>query len=187
MLSSRHPDQLKTLAKELGMRASVGTPEQAAQWGDVILLSIPTGEIPKLSQNVRDALIGKIVMDSCNPFPDRDGEYGVEAQREVKGSGVWATRHLPGAKIVKAFNTVYFQQLADEAHRQGDLLGVPLAGDDKEALRVVAKLVQDAGLGPLVVGDLKSAKQFDNGTPAFVSGASVHELEEILGLNIKSP
>lgn len=185
ILSSRHPDSLKSFAKKLGPKASVASPEEASQQGEIVLLTIPLGEIPNLSEELVGALDGKIVMDTCNPYPDRDGQSGVEALKDRTGSGAWVANHLPGAIVIKAFNTVYYKLLESEAHRRGDLIGVPLASDNEEALKTVSKLVKDAGFGPVIVGSLRKAKEFDNGTPPYASGASVTELKEILGLKNK--
>ncbi len=183
ILSSRHPDQLKPLAKTLGKNAKVTTTEEAARLGDVILLSIPLGEILKLSKETLNGIQGKIVMDMCNPYPERDGKAGEEALKNPQGSGVWVAKHLPGTIVVKAFNSVYYKTLEMEAHRKLDPVGVPLASDDKHALEVVAKLVKDAGFGPVIVGPLSKAKEFDNGTPPYASDATVSELEKMLGLH----
>jgi 8-hydroxy-5-deazaflavin:NADPH oxidoreductase len=182
ILSSRHPTELKDLAEELGAKASIGTPEDAARQGEVILLSIPLGGIPKLGKAVVDSLRGKIVMDTCNPYPGRDGDAAREVVREGMGSGLWAAKHLPGARVVKAFNTVYFKLLESEAHRSGDPVGIPLASDDEQALQTVSQLVRDAGFGPVVIGELKRAREFDVGTPPYNTGASASELETMFGL-----
>ncbi len=182
MISSRHPEKLKTLAKSLGSKVRVGKVEEAARFGEVVLLSIPLGEIPKLSKETLAALRGKIIMDTCNPYPERDGKHGEEALNASTGSGVWAAKYIPGARLVKAFNTIYYRVLEKEAHRQGELVGVPLAADDKEALTTVAKLVQEAGFDPVIVGPLRRAKEFDHGTPPYGSEATASELHKMLGL-----
>ncbi len=181
MISSRHPNQLKDFAKKLGPKVKAGTPEEAAKFGEIILLSIPFGEIPRLSREVLNALKGKIVIDTCNPYLERDKEAGAEALNSPTGSGTWTSKHLPGAKVVKAFNTIYAEELESEAHREGDPIGVPLASDHKDALETVSMLVIDAGCGPCIVGELHRAKEFDNGTEVYGSGVSVNELEKIFG------
>jgi 8-hydroxy-5-deazaflavin:NADPH oxidoreductase len=179
MISSRHPNELKGLAEKFGPKVKVGTPGETAKFGEIILLSIPFGEIPHLNKEVLNALKGKIVMDTCNPYIERDKEVGAEALNSPMGSGVWTAKHLPGAKVVKAFNTIYAEVLASEAHREGDPIGVPLASDYKDALDTVSILVIDAGCGPCIVGELHRAKEFDNGTEVYGSGASVNELKNI--------
>lgn len=180
ILSSRHPRNLIPLAHRLGSRATTASPEETARSSEIILLSIPLGEIPKLSQNVLKALAGKIVMDTCNPYPERDGQAGVEALQSTEGSGVWVASHLPGAIVVKAFNSVYYKTLQSEAHRKVDPIGIPLASDDPAALAMVEKLVRDAGFGPVVVGKLRRAKEFDHGAAPYASDVSVRELKKML-------
>lgn len=181
MISSRHPNELKDVAKKLGPKVKVGTPEEAAKFGEIVLLSIPFGEIPHLSKEVVNLLKGKIVMDTCNPFIERDAEAGAEALNSPVGSGVWTSKHLPGAKIVKAFNAIHSHDLESEAHREGDPIGIPLASDHPDALKVVEMLVIDAGCGPLIIGELRRAKEFDHGTKVFGSGASLNELKKMFG------
>lgn len=186
MVSSRHPNQLKSLARNFGSKVQVGTPEEAAKFGEVILLSIPLGEIARLSQEVRNALKGKVVLDTCNPYIERDKQAGAEALNSPDGSGVWISRHIPGAKLVKAFNTIYAELLESEAHRKEDPIGVPLASDHRDALEIASMLVMDAGFGPFVVGELRRAKDFDNGIEAYGSGASLRELKKIFGQKRKA-
>lgn len=179
MISSRHPDELTAFAKGLGSHASVGSPEDAAQFGEVILLSIPLGEIPNLSKKLQSSLKNKIVLDTCNPYPERDGAFGVEALASSVGSGMWTSKQLPGAIIVKAFNTVYYKLLETEHGRKQNPIGVPLASDDEYALQLASQLVKEAGFGPVIVGRLQKAKEFDNGTHPYASGATASELTEM--------
>ena len=186
IVSSDHPEMLKVFAKKLGPKASFAPPEETAELSDIVLLSIPFGQIPKLSTRTVNALRGKIVMDTCNPYPERDGKVGIEALNQNTGSGTWVAKHLPGAIIVKAFNTVHYRVLESEAFRQADPIGIPLASNDQKALQVVAQLVREAGFGPVIIGKLARAKDFDNGTAPYASGASAGELEILLGLERKA-
>ena len=77
---------------------------------------------------------------------------------------------------MKAFNTVYFKVLADEAHRAGDQVGIPLAGDDRSALEIAASLVRDAGFDPVIVGPLARGREFEPGTRPYNSGMNGREL-----------
>ena len=87
--------------------------------------------------------------------------------------------HLPGARVVKAFNTVYFKTLQQEA-RRGDV-GIPLAGDDRTALATAETLVRDAGFTPVTVGALASGRRFEPGTPVYNTGMGAAELAQALG------
>jgi predicted dinucleotide-binding enzyme len=178
---TRHPGQLAALVKELGERASAGTPEEAARFGEVALLAVPLAAMPELGRTIAPLLAGKVVLDAGNAYPDRDGAAAAEATAHSDGSSGWVASFLPGARVVKAFNTVYFKVLLEEAGRPGDdPLGIPLAGDDEDAVDVAARLVRDAGFGPVLLGGLVHGKQIEPGTTVYNTGMSVAELERAL-------
>jgi 8-hydroxy-5-deazaflavin:NADPH oxidoreductase len=181
MLSSRHPQELTALARSLGPRAHVGTPREAAAFGDVVLISIQYGALPEVGRELRSQLTGKIVLDTCNPYPERDGPMALEARR--KGTGVASSEYLPGARLVRAFNAIDYQDLHREAHRAGQPIAIPLAADDAEALTVAARLVRDAGFEPVVVGGLAQAHLFDVGSPVYVQLLTAAQLRARLGLD----
>jgi 8-hydroxy-5-deazaflavin:NADPH oxidoreductase len=185
MLSSRHPEELRALASSLGPRAHVGTPREAAMFGDVVLISVPYGALPQVGRDLRAQLAGKIVLDTGNPYPERDGPMALEARR--KGTGVASAEYLPGVRLVRAFNAINYQDLRREAHRSGDLIAIPLAGDDTEALAVASRLVRDAGFEPVVVGSLARAKLFDVGSPVYVQVLTAKQLRARLGLEASGP
>jgi predicted dinucleotide-binding enzyme len=87
-----------------------------------------------------------------------------------------------GRALRIAGNSVYFKTLQSEAHRAGDQVGIPLAGDDPQALELAARLVRDAGFEPIVVGPLVSARSFDAGTPVYNTGMSGAQLARALGV-----
>jgi predicted dinucleotide-binding enzyme len=180
LISSRHPDELKPLAQSLGPKAHVGTPREAAMFSDVVLISIPYGALPQVGKDLANELAGKIVLDTGNPYPERDGDMALEARRE--GTGVASARFLPGVRLVRAFNAISYKDLASQTHRAGELVAIPLAGDDSHALAVASQLVKDAGFEPVVVGPLSSAKLFDVGTPPYVRLLTAKELRRLLGL-----
>ena len=165
----------------LGPNARAGTPKEAADFGEVVLVSVPYAALPQVGRDLADQLKGKVVLDTCNPIPGRDGDMAIAAQS--KGTGIASAEYLPGTRLVRAFNTVPYTALRTEAHRTGDRVAVPLAGDDKAALAVAAQLVEDAGFQPLVVGTLARAKEFDVGTPAFGKALTAAELRRALGMN----
>jgi hypothetical protein len=183
LLSSRHPEELKSLAASLGPKARVGTPQQAAAFADVVLISVPYGAMPQIGHDLSRELAGKIVLDTGNPYPGRDGDMAVEARRE--GTGVASARYLPGVRLVRAFNAINYMDLASDAHRSGQPVAIPLAGDDPEALRVAQQLVRDAGFEPVVVGALASARRFDVGTPVYTQVLTAPALRRALGMPAK--
>lgn len=180
MISSRHPEQLKPLARRLGPQVTVGTPEQAAAFGEVVLISVPYGALPQVGRDHGAALRGKVVLETGNPFPDRDGEMAAAAR--AKGTGVASAEYLPGVRLVRAFTSVPHTAVLNDAHRSGVRIGVPLAADDAEALKLAERLVRDAGFDPVAVGGLARAKDFDVGSPVFGRAMTARELRQALGL-----
>lgn len=180
LISSRHPEELRPLAQSLGPKARVGTPREAALFGDVILVSVPYGALPQVGRDLKAELAGKIVLDTGNPYPQRDGDMAVEARRV--GTGVASARYLPGVRLVRAFNAINSGDLASESHRTGQPIAIPLAGDEPEALGVAQRLVRDAGFEPVVVGPLSRAHEFDVGTPVYTRLMTAPQLRQALGL-----
>jgi 8-hydroxy-5-deazaflavin:NADPH oxidoreductase len=180
LMSSRHPEELQPLARSLGPKAHVGTPKEAALFGEVVLVSVPYGALPQVGHDLKAELAGKIVLDTCNPYPGRDGEMAVEARR--KGTGVADPEFLPGVRLVRAFNAINSGDLKSEAHRKGELIAIPLAGDDPQALQVAERLVTDAGFAPVVVGPLSRAREFDVGTAVYTRLLTAPQLRQALGL-----
>jgi predicted dinucleotide-binding enzyme len=171
-----HPEQHGDLVEALGGKASVGTPQQAVGYADVVLLAVPLKAVPELARSVGKALVGKVVLDAVNPYPDRDGEPAREAIEQGKGSSVWTAGQLRGARVVKAFNMQRYTTMQSEAHKMDDPLAIAIASDDDDALRIAADLVEDAGFEAFVVGPLERGKAFDPGTPHYTSGVRVSEL-----------
>jgi 8-hydroxy-5-deazaflavin:NADPH oxidoreductase len=179
-LSSRHPEELRGLAESLGPKAHVGTPREAAVFGEVVLVSVPYKALPDIGRDLKSELAGKVVLDTCNPYPERDGPMAVEVRKE--GTGVASPQFLPGVRLVRAFNAIGWRDLEREAHRKGELIAIPLAGDDAQALSVAQQLVTDAGFAPVVVGDLSRAREFDVGTMPYTHLLTAAQLREALGL-----
>jgi predicted dinucleotide-binding enzyme len=182
-ISSRHPEELEPLADELGPRVQAGTPREAAAFGDVILVSVPYAAMPQIGSDFAAELSGKIVLDTGNPSERRDGAMAIEALR--KGGGIASAEFLPGTRLVRAFNCIPAQSLANQPNRQPARIAIPLAGDDAEALSVAQRLVDDAGFDGVVVGGLETSRYFDLGQPLAQGGSSAAELRtaiaEVLG------
>jgi 8-hydroxy-5-deazaflavin:NADPH oxidoreductase len=184
LYSSRHPGTLKDLVKIAGPKACAGTVEEAIAFGDVVVLSVPLKAIPELETRTKEALKGKIVIDTSNPYPERDGKIAEEARKDPGGMGMVVARLLPGARIIRAFNSVYFEDLKKTVNKKGEKIGIPIAGDDREGVEAAAELVKRAGLDPVVVGGLSASKLFDVGTAVYATSAPAKEIRE--KLNIKT-
>jgi predicted dinucleotide-binding enzyme len=161
MFSSRNLDNDKKLAAEIGANARAGTPQEAAAFGQVILLAVPYSAFPELVKNFGNSLKGKVVINASNPFPQRDGEIANQAREE--GAGLFDARLLSGALVVRAFNAVGAARMAS-AHEDPGKIGMPIAGD-KKAIESASQLIREAGFEPVVVGGLDMAKYLMPGTP----------------------
>ncbi len=180
MVSSRHPEQLRSLAQELGPHVTVGTPREAAAFGDVIMLAVPYNAEPQIGRDLASELKGKILLDAGNPYPSRDGEMATRDR--ARGTGVAVKEYLPGVRLVRAFNAINAGPLANDAFHEPERLGIPLASDDARAMATASKLVSDAGFDPVPVGNLSRAREFDVGTPVYVRGMTAAELRTALKL-----
>ena len=180
-IGSRNTQNQMDLVKRLSAGTRNGSLTEAAEWADVILVSIPLFAIPELSNQIGKYTFGKILLDTSNPYPNRDGIAVEEIEKICQGSGVWVAKHFPNTLVVKAFNTVRFDTLRKEAHRVVGPIGIPLAGDNENALMTASQLVWDAGFEPVNIGGLPTAKEFDPGTPVFNTGFTGIELRELIG------
>ena len=120
------------------------------------------------------------MLDAGNPSARRDGAMAEPAL--AKGAGVATAEFLPGARVVRVFNSINFKVFLSEAHRSGDRLAVPVAGDDAQAVAVASQLVTDAGFEPVVAGGLAKGKLFDSNSPLFLKTLTARELREALGV-----
>ncbi len=163
MFSSLDLEADKKLAASLGAGARAGTPREAAAFGSVLLVSVPYTALPGLGRDLGDLIKGKIIIDTSNPIVSRDGEMAVAARE--KGAGIASQEFLPGARIVRAFNAVGAGRMAEAAGKT-ERVGMPIAGDDPDAISVASALIQDVGYEPVLVGTLAAmGKYLIPGTP----------------------
>jgi predicted dinucleotide-binding enzyme len=173
MFSSLDLAHDKALAESLGPNARAGTPREAAAFADVLLMAVPYSALPQLGRDLADLIKGKVVLDACNPIPARDGEIATWARE--KGAGLASAELLPGARLVRAFNAINYAKLPEAAHRQGERIGMPMAGDDASAVAVASRLVREIGFEPVMIGPLAMGKHLIPGTPL----AGEHTPEQI--------
>jgi 8-hydroxy-5-deazaflavin:NADPH oxidoreductase len=150
-LSSRHPDALEPLAAEIGDAASIGTPAEAAEFGEVVVLSVPWDGIDEALASA-GSLDGKIVIDTCNAY----GSKSLPAEGETQADHNAA--RMPGARYTKSFNTLTASFQAEAAGRpEEDRVVEWVCGDDADAKRVVMGLIVDAGYAPVDLGGTADA------------------------------
>lgn len=177
MFSSRHPEELKAMADQLGSRASVGFPKDAAAFGDVLLFAVPYDAIPQLGIDLKDLIKGKVILDACN-----GGSGDLAREIDTNGAGPTSAKYLPGSRLVRAFSSEDATAVEASFDRKDNKLAIPIAGDDAEAVKIAAQLVRDAGCEPIIVGDLSTGIKFQRRTPAFRANTTAGELRRRLGL-----
>jgi predicted dinucleotide-binding enzyme len=176
MFSSRHPEQLKALVAAAGPTASAGTTAEAVAFGEVIFLVVPYPAVEQIGKDFGPALAKKpLVLDVSNPIPARDGQEIVTQVAAQGGPGLVTKKLLPGSKVVRAFNAISFATLEQNAHRPGEPVGVPIAGDDPKAIDLASRLIREAGYEPVLIGDLAKGKYLVPGTPV----AGIHTPAEL--------
>ncbi|BCB73772.1 NAD(P)-binding domain-containing protein [Phytohabitans flavus] len=162
--NSRGPETLTPLVAETG--ATPGTARQAAESGDVVVIATPVRAVPDLPA---DALRGKVVVDASNYYPRRDGQIGPIDGGEA--SSRWTSEHLPGAAVVKAFNTIQAGHLLAGGLPAGDptRIALPVASDDPSAKRTVMSLVEELGFDPIDAGGLDDSWRQQPGSPVYTT------------------
>jgi 8-hydroxy-5-deazaflavin:NADPH oxidoreductase len=178
--NSRGPQTLADLVERLGEHASAGTPAQAVAAGDIVVVTIP---LKAYNQVPAAGLAGKTVVDTNNYYPQRDGQIP-EIDNDSTTSSELLAGHLPGSRVVKAFNTIYFADLASQGQPAGthDRRALPIAGDDAQAKRAVDGLIREFGFDVVDVGSLAEGRRFQPGTAAYNVRMNEAELRAALGM-----
>lgn len=176
--NSRGPETLKDLVRELGPHARAGTSAQAAEAGDVVVVTIPLkdiGDIPVAP------LAGKIVIDTNNYYPQRDGQIA-ELDREATTTSELLQRHLPSSKVVKAFNHIYAASLTTDGQPAGTpkRRALAIAGNDADAKRAVAPLIDRFGFDVVDIGPLSESWRIQRDTPGYGPRRTADELRRDL-------
>lgn len=175
--NSRGPETLQSAAAELGPNVTAMTAKDAAAFGEVVLEAVPFGNYRELPA---DSLAGKILISASNYYPERDGKIDFHGLTQT---GLVA-EHLGGARVVKAFNTIFWKHL----HEQGDT-GLPLgerraifiAGDDADAKRLVSDLIEELGFAAVDTGTLAESAVQEPGSSVYTKDLTLSEAETLLG------
>jgi predicted dinucleotide-binding enzyme len=174
--NTRSRDTMFSLIGSLGCEA--GTPEEAAAFGEVVLIAIPL----KNYKTVPVApLEGKIVLDANNYYPERDGHID-ELDRNETTTSELLGRHLPKSKIVKACNAIQASQIESDGRPKGssDRRALPIAGDDPAAKKIVADILDQFGFDVVDAGPLAGGWRFQKDTPAYCVPLDSAKLSEAL-------
>jgi predicted dinucleotide-binding enzyme len=168
--NSRDPDTLQQVAAELGPAARALRAAEAAAYGELVVVSIPFGRYRELPP---EPFAGKIVLDTGNYYPARDGRIAELDEHRATSAGLLAG-HLAGARVVKAFNTIYWEHLRDGGRPDAparDRPAIPIAGDDAAAKAVVTELIDRLGFTAVDTGLLVDSWRQEPGAPVY--GAEV--------------
>jgi predicted dinucleotide-binding enzyme len=176
--NSRGPETLASLVRELGPRARAATPAEAAAAGDIVVVTIPL----KSYRTVPAApLAGKIVIDTNNYYPQRDGHIA-ELDNESTTTSELLQAHLPQSKVVKAFNHIYASELTTHGQPAGskNRRALVIAGDDENAKADVARLIDEFGFDVVDAGPLKESWRIQRDTPGYGPRRTADELRRDL-------
>lgn len=165
MSNSRGPGTLEDLVTELGDAARAGTTDEAAHEGEVVVVTIPLKDIGSVPV---EPLAGKLVIDTCNYYPERDGQI-TELDDESTTTSELVQDHLPGSCVVKVFNNIHFAQLTTDGTPAGtqNRRALPIAGDDSDAKQAVTELLDEFGFDTVDAGALAEGWRFQRDTPAY--------------------
>ncbi len=176
--NSRGPETLGGLVAELGPNARAGTPVDAARAGDIVVVTIPLKHYRTVPV---EPLAGKIVIDTNNYYPERDGHIA-ELDNESTTTSELLQRHLPTSKVVKAFNHIYAAHLTTDGRPSGaqNRRALVIAGDDPAAKATVARLIDEFGFDTVDAGPLREGWRIQRDTPGYGPRRTADELRKDL-------
>ncbi len=180
LANSRGPQTLTDLVRELGDaetsrgKISAGTAEEAASAGDFAVVTVPLKAVPQVPA---EPLAGKLVIDTCNYYPQRDGRIE-ELEDESTTTSELVARHLPGAHVVKAFNHIYAADLTARRTPPGTphRRALAIAGDDATARERVAAYIDELGFDVVDLGPLAEGWRVQRDTPGYGPDMDADEL-----------
>jgi len=183
--NSRGPETLADLVRELGPHARAATPEEAARAGDIVVVTIP---LNKLGDVPAAPLAGKIVIDTLNYYPQRDGRIA-ELDSEKTTTSEMVQRHLPGSKVVKAFNHIYAAELTTHGQPAGspNRRALAIAGNDPAAKKEITALLERFGFDTVDIGPLSESWRIQRDTPGYGPRRTAGELRADLAAAKRPP
>jgi 8-hydroxy-5-deazaflavin:NADPH oxidoreductase len=178
MSNSRGPETLAALVAELGSKARAATAAEAAEAGDIVVVTVP---LKNYRQVPVAPLVGKIVIDTNNYYPERDGHIPELDSESTTTSGLLQA-HLPTSKVVKAFNHIYAAQITTDGKPAGtpNRRGLVIAGNDAAAKATVTKLLDEFGFDTVDAGPLSESWRIQRDTPGYGPRRTAEELRKDL-------
>lgn len=176
--NSRGPETLTELVDELGPGARALTSAEAAEFGEVVVVSVPLGHYQQVPTT---GVAGKPVVDTNNYYPQRDGHISPLDDDSTTSSEL-LQKHLPDAHVVKAFNQIRWTNLGADGVAAGTpgRTGIPIAGDDADAKRVVMDLVEQIGFDAVDTGPLSSGRLFQPNSPLYVGNVTAEMIRTVI-------
>ena len=176
--NSRGPETLSDLVAELGPKARAGTVLDAARAGDIVVVTVPLKNYATVPV---EPLAGKIVIDTNNYYPERDGHFP-ELDNESTTTSELLQKHLPTSKVVKGFNHIYAAELTTHGQPAGskNRRALVIAGDDAGAKATVTHLLDQFGFDTVDAGPLKEGWRIQRDTPGYGPRRSAEELRKDL-------
>jgi predicted dinucleotide-binding enzyme len=188
--NSRGPETLTELVGQLGPKGRAATTAEAAEAGDLVVFTIPLGKVDQVDPA---PLAGKVVLDTCNYYPERDGDIAALDDKQATTSEL-VQQHLAQSRVVKAFNNIFFQHLGSMQRPAGapDRSTLMIAGDDAEAKSTATTFIEALGYDVYDTGSLADSWRFQRDQPAYVgvymsegsdepSPAKPERIERLLG------
>jgi hypothetical protein len=177
--NSRGPETLSALVAELGTHARAATPAEAAEAADIAVVTTPLAAIETIPV---EPLAGKVVIDTNNYYPQRDGQIA-ELDNESATVSELLQRRLPTSKVVKAFNHIQAAALTTEGQEAGTpgRRALVVVGDDAAARATVAGLIDSFGFEPVEVSPLSEGWRIQRDTPGYVARHTAESLRTALG------
>ena len=179
--NSRGPETLAELVEKLGPLAQAVTTEEAIAFGDVLVVTIPLKAVTSIPTAGTE---GKTLIDTCNYYPQRDGQIAALDSDELTESELVA-QHFAEANVVKAFNSIYSVHLVENgtpATAPGERRGIPIAGASPQAKTEVAQLIDQFGFDPVDAGELSNTRRFQNGGDLYGAELTGAQLKAELGV-----
>jgi predicted dinucleotide-binding enzyme len=176
--NSRGPESLRDLAASIGANVEATTPQDAVDASDIVLIAIPWTKREEALGEI-DGWDDKIVIDAMNPYSE---DFEIE-DLGTKTSSEFIRALVPGARVVKAFNTIYYKRLGAEGKPRGakGRLAIPVASDDPAAKRVVIDLIDEIGFDPVDNGGLiEGGRKQQPGSPIYNNPITAKEMREEL-------
>jgi predicted dinucleotide-binding enzyme len=174
------PATLRDLQTELGPHGHAVTTEEAAFYGDAVVLAVPFGHYRDIPTGGLD---GKTVIDAGNYYAERDGHIAV-LDDQVTTSSELVQQYFSLTHVVKAFNAMRWDHLRDFGHEGGanHLYGIPVAGDDPVAKTDIFNLIEQVGYEPVDAGDLGDGRKFQPGTDVYDADLWADDLRDLIGV-----